>query len=110
MKTITRALLIASFIAPFAVTAASAMSHSAWEAYKKDCRGKGGTPGVHMDGSPGCHMGAKAEVKKGFKLNKAPKLVKGNGGGSGKVAVGDLMLKKPKEVKGSPKFKKLPVK
>ncbi|WP_114009591.1 hypothetical protein [Cohaesibacter intestini] len=89
MKTIHRSLLIASFIVPFAVTAASAMSHSEWEAYKKDCRSRGGTPGVHMDGSPGCHIGAAAKVKNGFKLNKSPKLVKGSG--SGKAAFTDLV-------------------
>jgi hypothetical protein len=39
-----------------------------WDDYKAACRSSGGSPGVHEDGSFGCHMGSMAQLPKGFKV------------------------------------------
>lgn len=71
MKKIFIALLGASILA----APAYSMSVSEWEEYKKNCRDQGGTPGVHRDGSPGCHIGAVASAKN-IDFNAKPKLTK----------------------------------
>lgn len=42
-----------------------------WDDYKAACKSAGGKPGVHEDGSFGCHMGAMAKLPKGFKVENA---------------------------------------
>ncbi|PLW75635.1 hypothetical protein [Cohaesibacter celericrescens] len=113
MNIVSRALLIASFIAPIigSVVPASAMTNQEWQAYKRDCAGRGGTAGVHADGSPGCHIGAIAKVKKGFKTNVSPSRTYRSGSGAGKANFQDLSMKPPRPPKdGSPKPILLPVK
>lgn len=72
MKNIITALLGICVLA----TPAYSMSVSEWEEYKKNCRDQGGTPGVHEDGSPGCHIGAVASAKN-IDFKAKPKLTKG---------------------------------
>ncbi|WP_373237680.1 hypothetical protein [Cohaesibacter celericrescens] len=41
-----------------------------WDDYKAACRSSGGSPGVHEDGSFGCHMGSMAKLPKDFKVEE----------------------------------------
>jgi len=76
---IKKLMLIGACILP--VTIFAGLSPSEWAQYKRDCYNSGGSPGMHLDGSPGCcHImpnGDMGDLKK-VKSYKAFKNYKGS--------------------------------
>ncbi|MFW2588428.1 hypothetical protein [Sagittula sp. SSi028] len=69
------------------------MSVSEWEEYKKNCRDQVGTPGVHADSSPGCHIGA-TETAKDMDFSAEPKPIGGTRAGRAQNRRVEINLKK----------------